>query len=144
MKPHITQHGTHNEYNNYGCRCDLCRAAGAAYQRRYKSVPCADCGVLVWGRYRPGSRCRACNAKAHTIPLGDLHGTESGYVKKGCRCADCRAAANRARNARRKLVIAGIRDVGEHGKASSYSDGCRCAACREAHRLYHAARRAAA
>lgn len=28
-------HGRHSTYTNHGCRCDLCRAANAAYNRRY-------------------------------------------------------------------------------------------------------------
>lgn len=32
-KPTTTRHGLHG-YNFYGCRCELCRAAKAAYQRK--------------------------------------------------------------------------------------------------------------
>lgn len=30
------RHGTANAYNNLGCRCDACRAAGSAYQAEYR------------------------------------------------------------------------------------------------------------
>jgi hypothetical protein len=38
MDDHIIRHGTVNEYNNYGCRCDRCRDAWAAYRPRSRSL----------------------------------------------------------------------------------------------------------
>lgn len=99
--PHEVQHGTYNEYQNYGCRCDLCRAAMAKYQRDLQAAPCPGCGRTIYGRYRPGSLCRRCRAEARTIPIEELHGTETGY-SRGCRCEQCRAAVAAARRARRE------------------------------------------
>lgn len=32
-------HGTRNGYTNYGCRCDDCKVAQAAYMKEYRSRP---------------------------------------------------------------------------------------------------------
>ncbi len=95
---HIVQHGTVNEYMNFGCRCDECRAAVSDYQRQASSAPCPTCGRSHYGRYRPGSLCRDCYVAKTRENL--VHGTESGY-KRGCRCAECKEAGNRARRERR-------------------------------------------
>lgn len=34
-RPKNPQHGTVNSYNNYGCRCDLCRLANTRYKEKY-------------------------------------------------------------------------------------------------------------
>lgn len=99
--PHVTQHGTMNEYNNYGCRCDLCRAAGVQWQREYRERPCINgCGRMVWGNDKRTGLCVPCLAESRTIPLEERHGTELGY-KKGCRCDQCRQAASDSRRRRR-------------------------------------------
>jgi hypothetical protein len=33
----VPKHGTNNEYSNYGCRCEPCRAAASEYNRAYKA-----------------------------------------------------------------------------------------------------------
>jgi 5-methylcytosine-specific restriction endonuclease McrA len=33
----LARHGLRNMYERYGCRCDLCRAASAAYRREYRA-----------------------------------------------------------------------------------------------------------
>ena len=38
MGERVIRHGTVNEYNNYGCRCDRCRDAWAAYRPRSRSL----------------------------------------------------------------------------------------------------------
>ena len=97
---HVTEHGTTNEYQNFGCRCDLCKAAMSAYQREKFSTPCPGCGTSIYGRYRPNQLCQSCRARELTIPLDERHGTETGY-SKGCRCDACRAAQTEKRKARR-------------------------------------------
>ncbi len=102
-QPHVIEHGTYNEYHNYGCRCDACRVAAVEYQRQASAASCIDCGAPVWGRFpsRVGNgRCRACDVERRTTSLDELHGTETGY-SRGCKCAECRAAASAARRRRR-------------------------------------------
>lgn len=100
--PHETQHGTYNEYQNYGCRCELCKAAMSEWQRDKQSAPCPSCGKPIYGRWRPDALCRACDVARRTTPLEKLHGTETGYGR-GCKCRDCRDAAAAARRRRRKV-----------------------------------------
>jgi hypothetical protein len=92
------RHGTQNGYSNLGCRCEACRVASNAYQKAHKAVPCPGCcgGVAAGGRYRPGSMCRSCRAKAL---MSAEHGTESRY--KRCKCGACTLAATEARRRRR-------------------------------------------
>lgn len=45
-----------------------------------------------------------------------------------------------ARQMHRSEVTRGYRQVGEHGKYSSYSSGCRCDECREARNVYERGR----
>ena len=102
LKPHVTAHGTVNEYNNYGCRCERCKAAMAEFQREFFYAPCEECGAPTWGRAPSrNARCVKCAAAAQTIPIEERHGTEVGY-SKGCRCADCRRASAQARRTRRR------------------------------------------
>ncbi len=35
--PHVVEHGRLNEYTNFGCRCELCRAANARYMRERRA-----------------------------------------------------------------------------------------------------------
>jgi hypothetical protein len=47
---HVVRHGTYNEYNNYGCRCDECKAAIAAYRLpRNRAWRTRNAGVCVSG-----------------------------------------------------------------------------------------------
>jgi hypothetical protein len=120
-----TPHGTVNGYNNYRCRCDLCREAIRAYQPLKDAIERhrrAVLGIRPWDQY--------------LAEIEPRHGTESRY-RKGCRCTSCRsqASAERAHRRRTHPVIC-------HKSASSYANGCRCADCREATRLYHQQRRA--
>lgn len=60
--------GTRYRYIRLGCRCELCRAANAAYHR--------------FSRLRRRS------------PRLLVHGKWSTYVNKNCRCAECKAASH--------------------------------------------------
>lgn len=98
-RPHVVQHGTLNEYKNFGCRCDECRAANAENNRVRLTAPCSNgCGRPAWQRTAHG-RCRACASEAQRKP--QIHGTENSYDRYKCRCSECRAAAARGRRHRR-------------------------------------------
>lgn len=57
--PHVVEHGTINEYNNWGCRCDLCKQAWRywyrtyAHNRRLSLGPCTIPGCDI-GQYAKG------------------------------------------------------------------------------------------
>jgi hypothetical protein len=95
MKRHVIRHGTVNEYGNFGCRCDACRAAAIEYHRRRCQTPCiGGCGVLCWGKLpKHQGRCRLC---ANAARIRVEHG-EAAY-HRGCRCDVCRAASAAARS----------------------------------------------
>jgi hypothetical protein len=99
--PHVVQHGTMNEYGNYGCRCDECKEAAAQYQKGKASTPCPQCGKSIWGRFRPGALCRECDFARRRTPLDQWHGTVNGY-SRGCRCRACKDASNAARREYRR------------------------------------------
>lgn len=63
------EHGTHNMYQHYGCRCVDCKAASAARSRRLRAN---------WLKVN----------RASTAP----HGVRTTYVNYGCRCAPCKKA----------------------------------------------------
>lgn len=73
----MSPHGTTSRYCNDQCRCDECRKAWRAYQRRLRE-------------------------RRRTGVLGDVpgHGTDSSYTNWGCRCQPCKAAHNRAERRR--------------------------------------------
>lgn len=93
---HVVQHGTFNEYGNFGCRCDECKRASFEYQSlRRKTRGCSQCGEAIWDRRESTGLCRTCFGATRRIAE---HGTLGAY-KRGCRCEDCRtvsAAAKRA------------------------------------------------
>jgi hypothetical protein len=68
----LIPHGTDNGYSNYGCRCDLCKAARAAARK----------------------------GRQGAVPENAVHGKRSTYQACGCRCDLCRAA-ERAYNQKR-------------------------------------------
>lgn len=74
------EHGR-NGYSTYGCRCDICKAVGAAQKRAW--------GARVRAEIRAGLR---------EVPS---HGT-AGYNSYGCRCEVCRAAYKRTHPSRRQ------------------------------------------
>lgn len=68
-----TPHGSRSTYQNYGCRCDDCRAGNSA-----------DVLRMVGNRHK----------RVSEAP----HGTRTAYDMWGCRCEACKAtkaAANR-------------------------------------------------
>lgn len=89
LPPDDPRHGTYNGYNNHGCRCAPCTRAAADYvtARNHRT-----------GRHRPMAEYRA-ELAARGLPA---HGTETRYVRHGCRCDECRAGSAAARQARRE------------------------------------------
>lgn len=84
MKRHVVKHGTVNEYQNYGCRCDACREVAMAYIMNRKR--CEKCGGPR--SPRKGQRfCQSCSPH-----FQETHGI-AGYKRRHCRCDVCRAAA---------------------------------------------------
>jgi hypothetical protein len=65
----VDDHGSPSTYKNWGCRCDHCKAAHAAEQRRLRAN-------------------RIARRDEATLP----HGSPSTYFNWGCRCEDCKAA----------------------------------------------------
>ena len=65
------QHGTNAAYTRDGCRCDPCRVAGMAYQKRYRL------GVL---RGTANSLVDAAPAREHIKKLSDLYGLTPGGI----------------------------------------------------------------
>jgi hypothetical protein len=100
---HVVTHGTVNEYANYGCRCEKCRAAYSEYQgeRRRHQIESGAYGVCE----RCGESLRHPETKHLCRPCYDAtrpeapHGSESRYER--CDCDECREAAAGARKARR-------------------------------------------
>ncbi|MGO9163939.1 MAG: hypothetical protein ACLP7J_25185 [Streptosporangiaceae bacterium] len=77
-------HGTASAYNNYGCRCEECRAAATAARRSWVSS--------------------LQDRQFAEVP----HGTASGYRNWGCRCEHCSSArAAEAREQRRRRAASG-------------------------------------
>ena len=57
------------------------------------------------------------------------HGTITGYIAGGCRCAACRQARrNYGRRYRRRKQADGFAGL-RHGTAATYAVGCRCGDC---------------
>jgi len=94
------KHGTSGGYSNHHCRCDLCRAAWAVACKKTKQGTCGSCGGTLFNKY-VSTLCRNCWEEKRPRWR---HGTESGY-NAGCKCSECRKAANAARNRRRKMAV---------------------------------------
>jgi len=97
---HVTKHGTMNEYQNFGCRCELCRSAWAKYYAERVRGVCPKCGGAIGNRY-DSDLCKRC----YLLSVAAPHGTESRYTNGECRCDLCRAAAAKARRERRHSSI---------------------------------------
>jgi hypothetical protein len=101
INAHVTEHGTYNEYQNYGCRCEPCKAAMAERNREHiKTEKCTNCDAPIWRAKDRSGLCQKCVGLSRRKPLEELHGTELGY-KNGCKCARCRKAAADGRRRRR-------------------------------------------
>ncbi len=79
-------HG-YNAYAN-GCRCEVCRAAKAAYMRTKRAA------TLALSR-------RFTDDRGRYLAQGITHGTAAGYVDYRCRCRPCTTAAT-AKTARER------------------------------------------
>lgn len=66
--PDDTVHN-YSTYSNRGCRCDECKAAAAAYQKK-----------------------RRAERTALPLPTGRRHGVYTTYINYGCRCERCKQA----------------------------------------------------
>lgn len=76
-------------------------AASLEWLHENYRLPCAnECGTLVWkrGTNDQTGLCRVCFGLSRRTAE---HGTESKY-SQGCRCAECRAAASKAKRGRRE------------------------------------------
>ena len=64
----------------HGCRCEVCKAAKAAYMRSKRAAAKAAArGPLI-------------NEQGRHVAPGDFkHGTAHGYKDHACRCLDCSA-----------------------------------------------------
>ena len=120
-----SKHGTVSRYN-VGCRCDLCRTAGAAYAREHvreyerrqaeKQLPPAVRVELI-ERLRRGELFASA-----VLALGI-----SAYQVWG------RARSDPEWGALLQLTLDHARPSGlRHGVQSSYNNGCRCTECRGA------------
>jgi hypothetical protein len=70
--PEGVEHGTTNAYNNYSCRCEVCK-----------------------GAYREFQKPQVAERRAKGLSATDpRHGTYNGYANYGCRCTEC-VEANR-------------------------------------------------
>lgn len=101
------KHGTQNEYQNYGCRCDACKAAGSKYNASKLLGQCPRCGDPMWNvqRGREKSICQNCEIERKQ-KMNLKHGTLSMYGRHKCRCDKCRAvsAASQRDYRRRKIA----------------------------------------
>lgn len=91
---HIVRHGTYNEYQNYGCRCDDCRHACGVYQanyRRERAARLGPCGVSGCdrGQHAKGL-CRAHYERLRvTGRVGDATIAGSSVRDGELRCSTC-------------------------------------------------------
>lgn len=117
MRPDDPRHGTENGYGNLGCRCEACTVAHRVYTREWT--------------HRSGRRIpRELRKVMHRDKrAAEPCGTNSKYVW-GCRCDECRKAANAYKCERRTRYV-----VKTHGY-SGYVRGCRCDVCVDAQRAY--------
>jgi hypothetical protein len=106
----MSEHG-YGRYTN-GCRCEVCRAAKAAYMRKRRAFGRAL--AQQWTATSTGQRGNRSNAwapgsKRYVAPIG-THGTRAGYDEHGCRCEPCTTHASSTwkggRSQRRTAVLA--------------------------------------
>lgn len=78
LDPGVVEHGSEDTYQNWGCRCEACKAGNAA---------------------RALERRQERKLRLEADPTLTEHGKESTYVNWLCRCGDCTAAMSRKRHA---------------------------------------------
>lgn len=81
-------------------------------------------------------------ARGRLLDGDSRHGTTTGHDYWGCRCEQCRLAANAAsRERKRKRAGVNLPSYDErHGTTAGYNAGCRCDQCGQAISAYNAAR----
>lgn len=110
-------HGTAGGYSNHGCRCQPCRDAAAAFQRK--------------------ARERRAKTPAELIPHG-----ANGYSNYDCRCEICLEGRREERGGLHPRPPAECgTNRGYH--AHRYRGQDACSACLEAHAEYERERKAA-
>lgn len=83
-------HGTTNAYWNYACRCEPCKAAGAAKNKRDSNQRAAG---YVREFKKPDLLVNAKQRRLEEFRSGKRkikHGTANGYQNYNCRCDKCR------------------------------------------------------
>ena len=110
--PGSPTHGIASTYRStvYACRCQPCRDANAALQRKQVT------------------------RRAAVVSDAEVqHGSVSTYINWGCRCDECKAAhsANLARQREARFArMKADPTIRPHGTMATYSGwGCRCEAC---------------
>lgn len=99
--------GTAHGYIPYthGCRCALCRAAKADYQRAKRQAGYALANaVAAPGDGPPINRVGRPirSGSIRYVAPGVRHGSATSYVESSCRCLDCTRAATAKRRAERE------------------------------------------
>lgn len=153
-------HGTLGAYTNKKCRCEECRDAARAYQkkraeRRKLGLPGAEDRTEDWrivhgsrSRVEAGCECDVCLPARETYAELDAeagrqklarkearreaaHGTRNGYNHYGCRCEACTNATKQ--HARDRKAKVKPEDTPVHGTRNGYTNyGCRCDECKKA------------
>ena len=140
-------HGTYSGYMRHKCRCEPCKAAGAAYRRKRRGAPRPKPTLQHGTRKGYNSfkcRCEPCKAAQSEYhsnrykprprrPKPIEHGTRTAYQCYKCRCEPCKAAQREYARTEKK------RDPSKtpHGTVNGYKHyGCRCAECAPLGRAY--------
>ncbi len=116
-----SKHGTVSRFN-VGCRCDQCRAAGAAYAREYERRRAEK-------QLQPAVRAELIERLAD----GELFGSAVQALGISAYQVWGRARSDPEWGALLQLTLDQVRPTGlRHGVQSGYTRGCRCTDCRAA------------